>query len=115
MSELDEIYGRMLTFMGEMGDKYEKLKPLVKHLSRAPTLDLFLNVFSQQPETFELIESYASAMDGAVDEAAGKLIDTLLTNYELSRDMFEDSEADFKKLTRYLVLWGDVIFQDEIA
>gem|GEM_PF-3942836 len=42
-------------------------------------------------------------MPDAVKEAAGKLIDTILTKYELSRDMFEDSEDDFKKLTRYIV------------
>jgi len=35
MSELDDIYGRMLTFMGGMGGKYIKLKPLTTELSRA--------------------------------------------------------------------------------
>ena len=113
MTELDEIYGRMLTFMGEMGDKYEKLKPLTTELSRAPTLDIFPVVFRQQPETSKLIDAFCSAMDNAVQIEATKLIDLLLTQHGLTRDMFEDSEADFKKLMRYIVLWGDVIFCNE--
>jgi len=113
MSELDDIYGRMLTFMGGMGGKYIKLKPLTTELSRAPTLDILLHVFREQRETAELIDSFTSAMPDAVKEAAGKLIDTILTKYELSRDMFEDSEDDFKKLTRYIVFLGDVIFCNE--
>ena len=108
-SKLDEIYQRMMTFITDMGEKYPDIKPLATQLTRAHSLDLFLSVFEEQIEVRPLIHSLDCADGDEPDREAHKLIDILLTKHALTRDMFEESEADFNKLARYLILWSDVI------
>jgi len=109
MTELDEIYARMLIFITEMGEKYPQLQPLTSQLTRARSLDIFLSVFNTQREIDALVKSFNCCDESQTKIEANKLIDALLTKHELSRDMFDESQADFDKLARYLILWADVI------
>ena len=113
MSELDEIYKRMLTFITDMGVKYPGLQPLTSQLTRAKTLDVFLRVFDNQREIRELVLSFDCIDESSSKTEANKLIDIMLKKYDLTRDMFSDSQADFDKLARYLILWADVIYKQE--
>jgi hypothetical protein len=112
-TELDQIYERMLKFVGEMGEKYPKIEPLTTKLSQAKSLNLFMRVFSSQAEIKDLIQSFDNTNEEETKKEANKLIDALLLKNDLDRHMFvEESSADFDKLARYLILWAHIAHKE---
>ena len=107
---LNEIYARMLLFVDDAGNRHPKITALVEPLMKTANLDLFLGVFSRQPQVQPLINACRTGTEEDRKKIVLELIDQMLLEAGLIREVdLIDATVDLDKLSKYLVLWADVI------
>ena len=107
---LNEIYARMLLFVDDASNRHPKITALVEPLKQTASLDLFLRVFSGQPQVQPLITACKTGSEEDRKNIVLELIDQMLLEAGIIREVdLVDATVDLDKLSRYLILWADVI------
>jgi hypothetical protein len=107
MSELADVYARMVDWAKDLVDRDPKLQPVAGMLYRTNSYKLFINVLRLQPDIQPSILACKRFDSNAVETQINKLIDMLLLENNFTRDDFDQS--DINKIIQYLKLWIDVI------
>jgi hypothetical protein len=107
---LSEIYARMILFVEEAGSRHPKIAALVEPLTKTNNIDVFLSIFGRQPQVQPLIDACKTGTDDDRKRIVMLLIDQMLMDHGIVRSVdLIDATADIDKISRYLVLWCDII------
>ena len=115
MSDLHEIFDRMIIFMRKLSEREPILKDIVKPFFTCTSMHLFLEVMRSRDEMKPLLNCFARAGtaggDEEKDDEINKLINVMFLEHNLDPEQFQNEDID--KIKRYMKLWAQVIIDDD--
>ena len=107
---LNDIFQRFLQFAIDASERHPRIRELVEPLTKTTNIDLFLSVLARQPQALPLIGACKTGTEEDRNDAVTALIDQMLLEAGMIREVdLVDATVDLDKLSRYLVLWCDVV------
>ena len=112
MSDLHDIFDRMIIFMRLLSEREPVLKDIVKPFFTCSSMHLFLAVMRSRDEMKPLLSCFArNARDEEKDDEINKLINVMFLEHNLEPEQFQTDDID--KIKRYIKLWSQVIIDDD--
>ena len=112
MSDLHEIFDRMIIFMRKLSERKPVLKDIVKPFFTCTSMHLFLAVMRSRDEMKPLLSCVArDGSDEEQDEEINKPINVMFLEHNLEPEQFQTEDID--KIKRYMKLWAQVIIDDD--
>jgi len=100
----------MILFVEEAGSRHPKIAALVEPLTKTDNIDVFLGVFGRQPQVQPLIDACKTGTEDDRKRIVMELIDQMLMDHGIVRSVdLIDATVDIDKISRYLILWSDVV------
>ena len=107
MTDLVQVYDRMIDWMKELVIRVPKLKPLAEPLYKSSSYTLFIAVLSVNEDFEEATFAAKNNDDVTVSIEVDKAIDKLLLENDFTRSEFDP--AGIAKIAQYMKLWVYVV------
>ena len=111
MTELHDIFDRMIIYMRLLAEREPVLEDIVKPFLTCTSMYLFLAAFRSRDEMQPLLQCYAQGREEEKDNEINKLINSMFLEHNLKTEQFQNEDID--KIKRYLKLWSQVVIDDD--